>query len=93
MFIFEFPVSLDVLHRSLAIRKLIEFGDPNFISEGKRRFEQYAAGTLEIVADLRIAVYKAMLHGGGKNAVDQLLKVFIIQTIINVAHNYLLLFD
>lgn len=76
-----FSADLDILLRSLAIRKMIEFENPEHLSEGKRRFQKFEDAGYEIPADLRVGVYKAHLFGGGIETVQNLLKVLLVASL------------
>ena len=70
-----FSADLDILLRSLAVRKMVEFEDPEYLKEGKRRFQAFEDCQYDIPADLRVGIYKAHLFGSGIEAVHNLLKV------------------
>lgn len=70
---------LDLLLRSLALRRMVEFEDPEYVAEGRRRFENLEAGNVHVPADVRVAIYKSLLSSGGQASVDRLLNVRFVQ--------------
>ena len=66
---------LDTLLRSLVIGRLVWFKDEAIIAEAKKRFEAHVSGKTLLPADLRSAVYKAVLSGGDESTYDTMLRV------------------
>lgn len=64
--------------RPLVIGTLGLYGDERVIAEAKKKFEEHISGKATIPADLRSAVYKAVLSTGDETTFETLLKVRII---------------
>ena len=69
---------LDTLLRSLVIGRLVWFKDEAIIDEAKKRFEAHVSNKTLLPADLRSAVYKAVLTGGDESTYNTMLRVSII---------------
>ncbi|CAH0753049.1 unnamed protein product [Bemisia tabaci] len=67
---------LDTLLRPLVIGTLGLYGDERVIAEAKKKFEEHISGKATIPADLRSAVYKAVLSTGDETTFETLLKLY-----------------
>lgn len=67
---------LDTLLRSLVIGRLVWFKDEAIIAEAKKRFEVHVSGKTLLPADLRSAVYKAVLSGGDESTYNTMLRLY-----------------
>lgn len=74
----SFAGHLDKLLRSLVIGRLASCADESIVTESKRRFNDHASGKSLIPADLRSAVYRAVMSSGNEQTYDALLKVLIL---------------
>ncbi|KAL1129384.1 hypothetical protein AAG570_013911 [Ranatra chinensis] len=72
---------LDTLLRSLVLSRLGWYGDPDVIEEAKKRFTAHVTGQNIIPADLRAAVYKAVLSVGDENTYNTMLKLYRDETL------------
>lgn len=72
-----FAEHLDTLLRALVLNRLGLFCDEDVIKESKKRFEGHVSGKTIIPADLRSAVYKAVLVVGNEETFDKMLRVSI----------------
>lgn len=61
--------------RSLVIGQLGRYGDPDMISESKRRFSDHVSEKDAIPADIKSAVFSAALSGGDESIFDHLVAV------------------
>ncbi|XP_030747125.1 puromycin-sensitive aminopeptidase-like, partial [Sitophilus oryzae] len=67
---------LDTLLRSLILCRMALLNDPKTIEEARTRLDKHAEGKEVLPADLRTACYKAVLHAGGQQEFDTLLKLY-----------------
>lgn len=70
-----FPGHQDKLLRSLVINRLGGCGDESLIAEAKRRFAAHLEGTQLIPADLRSAVYRAVMSRGDLSTYETMIQV------------------
>lgn len=66
---------MDTLLRSLVLSRLGWYGDAEVIAEAKKRFKAHVSGECIIPADLRAAVYKAVLSVGDEDTYNTMIKV------------------
>ncbi|XP_073968531.1 puromycin-sensitive aminopeptidase [Rhodnius prolixus] len=67
---------LDTLLRSLVLSRLGWYGDAEVIAEAKKRFKAHVSGECIIPADLRAAVYKAVLSVGDEDTYNTMIKLY-----------------
>ncbi|XP_011304312.1 puromycin-sensitive aminopeptidase isoform X2 [Fopius arisanus] len=67
---------LDTLLRSLILNRMASFRDTETISEAVKRFQLHASGKSILAADLRSAVYRAVLSEGDQETYDAMLKLY-----------------
>nr|QBI71870.1 puromycin-sensitive aminopeptidase [Plutella xylostella] len=67
---------LDTLLRSLVLNKMISFEDPETIREAKARFEKHLSGECPLAADLRSAVYRAVLGDADAATFQRFLQLY-----------------
>ena len=72
---FFFAGHLDTLLRSLIIGSLAYCADESVVAESKKRFQNHYEGKSLIPADLRGAVYRAVMTCGDEKTYDAFLKV------------------
>jgi puromycin-sensitive aminopeptidase len=73
--IFSSPGHLDTLLRALVIGRLGWFEDEAVVAEAQKRFEAHISGGPVIPADLRSAVYRAVLSAGDESSYNTMLRV------------------
>jgi len=61
--------------RSLVLLNMSSYGHKKTLYEAKKRFDSYVSGDQNIAADLRTAVYQAVVKAGGGETFDVLAKV------------------
>ena len=66
---------LDTMLRGLVIGRLVAFGETSVVEEAKKRFHEHTHNGVQIPADLRSAVYKAVLSVGDEKTYNSMLKV------------------
>ena len=66
---------LDALLRSLVLHRMVSFDNQKTLDEAQARFLAHTSGKATIHADLRSAVYKAVLSAGDGNTYQTMLKV------------------
>lgn len=66
---------LDKLLRSLVLSKLSRYDDEETIAEAKRRFDDHINKRRIIPADLRAAVYRAVISVGDHDTFDTMIRV------------------
>lgn len=67
---------LDTLLRSLIIGSLASCADESVVTESKKRFDNHYQGKSLIPADLRGAVYRAVMTNGDEKTYDAFLKLY-----------------
>ncbi|XP_063226837.1 puromycin-sensitive aminopeptidase isoform X2 [Bacillus rossius redtenbacheri] len=67
---------LDTLLRALTIDRLCVFEDEAMITEAHRRFSAHLSGKMLLPADLRFAVYKAVLAKGNEDTYTTMLRLY-----------------
>ena len=67
--------TLDTMLRSLVIGLLGRYGDPDMITEAKCRFDNHITEKDSIPADIRTAVFSAVLSNGDETTFDKLVEV------------------
>ncbi|XP_053674450.1 puromycin-sensitive aminopeptidase [Anopheles nili] len=67
---------LDTLLRSLVLGRLVSFGCPKTVAEGKRRFEEHAQNKRVLPADLRSTCYRAVLQNGDLATYNEMLRLY-----------------
>ncbi|CAM1326966.1 NPEPPS (predicted), partial [Pycnogonum litorale] len=66
----------DTLLRSLVIGSLVSFQDETVLAEAKSRFYDHLDGTSILPADLRTAVYKAVMSQADEQTFDKMLELY-----------------
>ncbi|PSN57011.1 Puromycin-sensitive aminopeptidase [Blattella germanica] len=67
---------LETLLRSLVIGRLVWFKDEVVIAEAKKRFEDHISGKTLLPADLRSAVYRAVLSDSDESTYNTMLRLY-----------------
>ncbi|XP_066588195.1 puromycin-sensitive aminopeptidase [Prorops nasuta] len=67
---------LDTLLRSVVIRRMATLNDEATMKEAKKRFDSHISGQSVLSADLRSAVYRAVLANGDQETFQTLVKLF-----------------
>lgn len=67
---------MDTLLRGLVLGRLAWLDDEETVKEAKSRFEKHVGSGPSLPADLRSACYKTVLHSGGKEEYEQILKLY-----------------
>ena len=63
--------------RSLLLNNLVALDDPVVLATARDQFAACLAGTAQIPADLRNAVYAAAVKEGGEDVFEQALQVIV----------------
>jgi puromycin-sensitive aminopeptidase len=72
----ENETHLDALLRSLVLNRMISFDNEKTIQDAQARFALHTSGKKTIHADLRSAVYRAVLSAGNEDTYQSMLKLY-----------------
>ena len=67
---------LDTLLRSLVLGRMAAYGDKDVITEARKRFDLHVTGKTQLSADLRSAVYRAVLSTNDPEIYETMLKIY-----------------